>query len=308
MKKENVAVLVGRFQTHILHPEQISLIQSIIDTHNKTIIILGNSIMRGTIKNPLDFKARKTLIQEKFPNLDVLYIIDDPFDDNRWSNTLDEIIKKTVGNPTAIVTIYGSTDTVVSKYTGKYNIQELNASSFVSPIEIRRLASQYAPTEQYRAGIIASTVHRFPTAYQTVDVAVVDENERILMARKPNEKVFCFIGGFSDPTSDSLEIDAKREVIEEASIEVDSVQYLGSTVIKREQRYFMEVDKIKTALFVAKYIFGRPEGKDDVAEVAWFPIKTLNKDNIAIYHHVLVDMFVEKFVNNPILYKEYTTK
>jgi bifunctional NMN adenylyltransferase/nudix hydrolase len=118
------------------------------------------------------------------------------------------------------------------------------------------------------------------------------------LARKPEEKKWRFIGGFSDPRSTSLEVDAKREVTEEASIEVDDITYLGSTLID-DWRYRGEQDKIKTAFFVAKYIYGKPEGADDIAEVKWVPIGTgLSKDNIEPLHHVLVDMFNEKFGGN----------
>jgi bifunctional NMN adenylyltransferase/nudix hydrolase len=118
------------------------------------------------------------------------------------------------------------------------------------------------------------------------------------LARKPDEKKWRFIGGFSDPRTSSLEEDAKREVQEEAGIEVEIISYLGSTLID-DWRYRGEQDKIKTALFLAKYIFGKPEGADDIAEVKWVPIGTgLAKDNIELLHHVLVDMFNEKFGNN----------
>ncbi len=50
--------------------------------------------------------------------------------------------------------------------------------------------------------------------------------------------------------------DAKREVQEEAGVEVGNITYLGSTLIN-DWRYRGEIDKIKTALFVAKYVFGK---------------------------------------------------
>jgi bifunctional NMN adenylyltransferase/nudix hydrolase len=117
------------------------------------------------------------------------------------------------------------------------------------------------------------------------------------LARKPDEKKWRFIGGFSDPTSVSLEEDAKREVQEEAGVEVGNITYLGSTLIN-DWRYRGEIDKIKTALFVAKYVFGKPEGADDVAEVKWVSMNNLNKADIVEPHHVLIDMFNEKFSGN----------
>jgi bifunctional NMN adenylyltransferase/nudix hydrolase len=302
----DVAVVIGRYQTYQLHAEQIRMIDEVIKRHSRTMIVLGNSLMRGTIANPLDFRARKTMIQEKFPKLDILYINDIPKDNALWSNNLDKLIKENI-NSNQTVAIYGSKDTFIAKYNGKFAAFEFEASSFVSADELRRQAiSNYTPNEQYRAGIVAAQSNRFPTAYQTVDVAIVDDNGRLLMGRKPNETKWRFIGGFSDPNSDSLEADARREAYEETGVEVDGFTYLGSMKIN-DSRYMFEVDCIKTAFFIGKYVFGRPQGNDDIAEVRWFSIKDLNKNDIGEFHHVLVDMLMEKFVNNQELYKKYVT-
>ena len=300
----DVAFIIGRYQTHALHAEQIRMIDEVVKRHPRTIIVLGNSLMRGTIANPLDFRARKTMIQEKFPKLEVLYITDIPKDNTLWSANLDRLIKENTNNQT--IALYGSKETFINKYNGKFATFEFEASSFVSADELRRQAvSNYQPNEQYRAGIVAAQANRFPTAYQTVDVAIVDDRCRLLMGRKPTETKWRFIGGFSDPNSVSLEADARREASEETKTEVDGFTYLGSLKIN-DSRYMGEVDCIKTIFFVGKYIFGRPEGGDDIAEVKWIPIKDLNKDDIGEFHHVLVDMLIEKFVNTD-LYKKYVT-
>lgn len=302
----DVAVIVGRYQTFQLHTDQIRMIDEVIKRHSHTIIVLGNSLMRGTIANPLDFRARKTMIQEKFPKIDILYINDIPKDNTLWSNNLDKLIKENI-NSNQTVAIYGSKDTFIAKYNGKFAKFEFEASSFVSADELRRQAtSNYTPNEQYRAGIVAAQANRFPTAYQTVDIAIVDDNGRLLLGRKPNETKWRFIGGFSDPASVSLEADARREAYEETGVEVDGITYLGSMKIN-DSRYLFEVDCIKTAFFVGKYVFGRPQGNDDIAEVRWFDIKNLNKNDIGEFHHILVDVLIEKFVNNENLYKQYVT-
>jgi bifunctional NMN adenylyltransferase/nudix hydrolase len=281
------------------------MIDEVVKRHKHTIIVIGNSLMRGTIANPLDFRARKAMIQEKFPKIDILYINDIPKDNALWSTNLDKLIKDNIGaNET--VAIYGSKDTFISKYNGKFSTFVFEASSFVGADELRRQAtSNYQPNEQYRAGIVAAQANRFPTAYQTVDVAIVDDNGRLLMGRKPTETKWRFIGGFSDPNSTSLEMDARREAAEETGVEIDGITYLGSLKIN-DSRYMGEVDCIKTAFFVGKYIFGRPQGNDDIAEVKWIPIKELNKNDIGEFHHVLVDMLFDKFVNTD-LYAKYVT-
>ena len=296
-KPADVAIIVGRFQVNELHEAHIDLINSVIQKHDRVLLFLGNSIIRNTTSNPLDYRARRAMIAEKFPNVEIHYINDNP-SDTAWSKSLDKQIGEQL-LPLQSVTLYGSRDSFLKAYSGKFNVCELEATTFISGTEVRRrVCNNYPPTADYRAGMIAATAYRYPTAFQTVDIAVVNDKREILLARKPEEKKWRFIGGFSDPRSTSLEADAKREVTEEASIEVDDITYLGSTLID-DWRYRGEQDKIKTAFFVAKYIYGKPEGADDIAEVKWVPIGTgLSKDNIEPLHHVLVDMFNEKFGGN----------
>jgi 8-oxo-dGTP pyrophosphatase MutT (NUDIX family) len=153
----------------------------------------------------------------------------------------------------------------------------------------------------------------YPISWQTVDIAIINHdnlpfnvNYEILLGRKPNQTKFQFIGGFSDPTSPSLEVDAKREVAEETGLEVDDIFYIGSTLID-DERYRSSVDKIKTAFFVATKVFNKAVAGDDIQEVRWFPIyndrefsKSLDKNLIVDKHHVLVDL-----LRNHLTFPEY---
>ena len=295
-KATDVAVIVGRFQVNELHEAHIDLITSVLNKHDRVLLFLGNSTIRNTLNNPLDYRARRTMIADKFPTVEIHYINDNP-SDTAWTKNLDKLIGEQL-LPMQTVTLYGSRDSFLKCYTGKYTTCELEATTFISGTEVRRrVCNNYPPTADYRAGMIAATAYRFPTAFQTVDIAVVNDRGELLLARKPEEKKWRFIGGFSDPASVSLEEDAKREVQEEAGVEVGNITYLGSTLIN-DWRYRGEIDKIKTALFVAKYVFGKPEGADDVAEVKWVSINNLTKNDIVETHHVLIDMFNEKFGAN----------
>lgn len=299
----DVAVIVGRFQVNELHEAHIDLITSVLNKHDRVLLFLGNSTIRNTLNNPLDYRARRTMIADKFPTVEIHYINDNP-SDTAWTKNLDKLIGEQL-LPMQTVTLYGSRDSFLKCYTGKFNTCELEATTFISGTEVRRrVCNNYPPTADYRAGMIAATAYRFPTAFQTVDIAVVNDKGELLLARKPEEKKWRFIGGFSDPASVSLEEDAKREVQEEAGVEVGNITYLGSTLIN-DWRYRGEIDKIKTALFVAKYVFGKPEGADDVAEVKWVSINNLTKNDIVETHHVLIDMFNEKFGANRELQEKF---
>ena len=302
-KATDVGVIVGRFQVNELHEAHVDLITSVLNKHDRVLVFLGNSTIRNTLNNPLDYRARRTMIADKFPAVEIHYINDNP-SDSTWTKNLDKLIGEQL-LPMQTVTLYGSRDSFLKCYTGKYTTCELEATTFISGTEVRRrVCNNYPPTADYRAGMIAATAYRFPTAFQTVDIAVVNDKGELLLARKPEEKKWRFIGGFSDPASVSLEEDAKREVQEEAGVEVGNITYLGSTLIN-DWRYRGEIDKIKTALFVAKYVFGKPEGADDVAEVKWVSINNLTKNDIVETHHVLIDMFNEKFGANRELQEKF---
>lgn len=293
----DVGIIVGRFQINDLHEAHIDLINTVTERHDRVLIFLGNSPLRNTLNNPLDFRARRAMIAENFSDVEIHYI-NDTSDDEVWSKNLDKLIAEQL-TPHQTVMLYGSRDSFLKAYKGSHKTCELEASTFVSATEVRkRVSNNYPANKDYRAGMIAATAHRFPTAYQCVDVAIIniDKNE-MLLAKKPGEKLLRFIGGFSDPRCPSLEADARREVKEEASVEVGDPIYVGSTLVD-DWRYRNEIDKIKTALFVAPYIYGKPEAGDDIAEVHWVSLKNLLRTDLLPSHRPLFDLLKEKVLDN----------
>lgn len=293
--KTDCGVIIGRFHTPFLHDAHKDLIQTVIDRHQRVIIFLGLSPLKNTGKNPLDFRCRKAMIEDDFKNVEVHYI-DDNRDDTVWSKNIDKQIQKWL-NPTQTVTLYGSRDSFIKHYSGKFSTCELESEYFVSATEVRKkIINSYPPTKDFRAGLIAATGTKYPTAYQTVDIAVMNkEKNEILLVKKPTEVNWRFIGGFSDPRSISLEADAKREVMEETGVEIAEPKYIGSTIIN-DWRYAGENDKIKTALFVADYIYGVPQGADDVEAAKWFKLSELKKTDIVEEHHILLDMLAAHYL------------
>lgn len=290
----DVGIIVGRFHVDELHSGHKEVINTVRANHDKTIVILGVSPLRNTTVNPLDYRCRFALFREEFPDVEVHYLKNNR-DDAVWSKNLDKLIGEFLV-PTQKAILYGSRDSFINSYSGKYPTKELESKTFISGTEIRRkIINSHPATKDFRAGMIAATATHYPTAYQTVDIAILDEKGNILLVRKPDEVLFRFCGGFSDPKSNSLEDDAKREVFEETGVEIGGAKYIGSTLID-DWRYRGEVDKIKTALFVANYAFGRPEGADDVAEARWFSLAALKKEDIVYEHGVLFDMLM-KYLN-----------
>lgn len=268
----DVGVIVGRFQVHELHEGHRDLIQYVCGRHSKVIIVLGLSPVTPSLSNPLDFEARKQMLLDFAPAVNVIYVTDQGAD-AVWSRKLDNAIWG-VHNPHQSIVLYGGRDSFIDHYEGEFPTLELTQAEFWSGTAVRKqiARSSVRNSPDFRAGVVWATSARFPTAYQTVDVAILNEDgQKILLGRKPNEKQFRFIGGFSDPKSDSLETDCRREVAEEAGVEIGDVTYIGSRV-QDDWRYRGEADCIKTALFKAKYLHGRPTPGDDIEEVRWFDL------------------------------------
>lgn len=294
-KQYDVGVIVGRFQVHELHDAHLDLIQTVVDQHAKVLIFLGLSPLPNSASNPLDFQARKQMILESFPDVSVLYI-KDQYEDRRWSADLDNHIRSVIGAHDTVV-LYGGRSSFIGHYTGKFDTRELEPANgvYFSGTETRRQIAKGATvnSEDFRAGAIWASAARFPVAYTTVDVAILD-GERILLGRKPGESQYRFIGGFSDPATPSFEADAIREVREETGLEVGDLKYVGSTLVD-DWRYRSEQDGIKTLFFTAKYLHGAPRADDDIEEVRWFVRDFLKSEQLIQAHRPLLDMLYTHF-------------
>jgi bifunctional NMN adenylyltransferase/nudix hydrolase len=297
-----VGVIVGRFQVPELHEAHVDLIQSVINRHPKVIIFLGLSPCKTTYNNPLDFEARKQLILDKFPQVNVLYIKDER-DDGVWSRKLDSQIEDILGaNQKAV--LYGSRDSFIPFYTTKtYDVIELEPDRFISGTEIRKsVSNRVKSTPDFRGGVIWGVNNQFSGPMLTVDIAVINEEEkRILLCRKPTEKQYRFVGGFVQ-SGEKAETAAKRELMEETGLETGNWNFVSTNVID-DWRYRKERNKVLTMLWYCKYIFGAPKASDDISEVRWFDVLLLWDSNwvnanIVEEHHVLVEEMT-KWIEKP---------
>lgn len=283
IKTTQHGVIIGRFQTPELHSEHIKLIQYVLDRHEKVILFLGVSPTLANKKHPMDFITRKYMIEEQF-GISKLTIM--PLSDNKsneiWSKQLDSKIKEVF--PLGSVTIYGSRDSFIPYYFGVNKTLELQPDVFVSATDIREVASKKViSSSEFRAGIIYSVYNQFPTVYGTVDVAIIKDDE-ILLGQKLGETEWRFIGGFVDTTDESDEAAAKRETLEETSLEVADLEYVCSMQVEDWRYRGIKDRSIMTRFFKAKYIFGCPTPQDDINALKWFKL-TPELENILVEEH-----------------------
>lgn len=270
----DVGVIIGRFQVATLSDGHRELIDEVMRRHRKVIVLLGVSPLANSTNNPLDFEARKQMLMSTYPTLTVL-LARDVDDDTFWSAQVDSIVRDVL-SPTQSALFYGSRDSFIEHYCGSFPTYALPSGPSVSGTESRNeIAREARDSEDWRAGVIWASRNRYPTSYQTVDVAIFNrEYDKILLGKKFSEAQWRLVGGFADPSSPSLEEDARREAREEAGVALRDVQYRRSSVID-DWRYRNEPDCIKTALFTA-WTDDEGVAGDDIAEVAWFDVAELD--------------------------------
>jgi bifunctional NMN adenylyltransferase/nudix hydrolase len=275
-----VGVLIARMQVDELHPGHKGLIDYILAHHKKAILFLGIPTIECTTENPLDYATRATMIRELYPTLEILPIKDQRYD-NIWSEKLDEYITMPFGQKTTV--LYGSRDSFIPHYVGKYKTIELTESFDYSGSKVRsNVAKLVRKTPDFRAGVIYGIHAKRPPIHSTVDIAVYNASGQILMGRKTNEKLWRFIGGFVDPEDLSDEMAAAREFNEETggNCVIGDVKYILSQRVD-DWRYRKINEGIMTRLFLAPHKFGMAEKSDDIEEVKWVDVKTFsNYDGI----------------------------
>lgn len=293
-----IGVIIARFQTPFLHPGHRALIESVKSKHKRVIIVLGVSPVRGSKRNPLDFHTRERMIRKAFPEAVVLPLADHP-SDAAWSAKLDGLLMDTF--PGAGFMLYGSRGSFIDFYTGKHNVHELPAHGEFSATEIREaVKEEVMDSAEFRCGVIYAYANTYPKVYPTVDIAIFRRDKtEILLGKKENDQKWRLVGGFTDPTDDSFEAAALRELREECGpIDVTGMQYEGSFRVD-DWRYRNEVDKIITTLFSTDWVAGDPKACDDIVDVQWFPVaglKQMMADGSTTHtHHALLGHLLRKY-------------
>lgn len=305
-KDYQIGVLIGRFHVDELHVGHRELIDHVVANHKKVIIFLGVNKKVGTKKNPLDYATRRIMIQQEYPNVVILPLADQR-ENEVWSKNLDAEISVPYGEKKAL--IYGSRDSFIPAYSGRYKTIELAPSFDYSGTEVReRCSNTIISTKEGREGIINAVYARRPSIYPTVDICAYNDEGQLLLAKKPNEKQWRFVGGFVDGTDASYEDAARREFYEETggNARLDkNIHFIASQKVD-DWRYRGEEDSIMTTLFLARVAFGKAEASDDIAEVKWFDASVFSnfdgiRTQIVPEHRDLMTKLIDKIYSTDLV-------
>lgn len=286
-KNADVGVVIGRFQVDDLHAGHRDLLNSVASSHNRLIIIIGLSQCKCTANNPLDYEARRAMIQEQYPDATIMYITD-IHDDVLWSEDLDKLIDNLIG-PEQSVCLYGSRDSFIPYYHGKHSTKELVQETYYSGSAVRKqLSIRPRNTRDFRVGAIWAMSNQYPGPKVTIDVAIFNEDySRILLGRKKKEQEYRLIGGFVQ-SGEKFSDTVIREAKEETRLDLKDIRYIDSFPIE-DWRYRGERDKITTVLFTARIAGGKPEPDDDIHELKWFDFNKALVTQVVPNHRVLVN-------------------
>jgi bifunctional NMN adenylyltransferase/nudix hydrolase len=293
-------VIIARFQTPYLHEGHRNLIDNVRSKHNKLIIVLGASPISGSRRNPYDYYTREKMIKKEYPEVVVLPISDHP-SDKIWSQNLDMLLASVF--PTEQFLLYGSRDSFIPYYSGRFNTSELPVHGDYNATELRKqYADKVFDSRDFRAGILYAYYNQYTKVYPTVDIALFRNNKtELLLGKKAINNRWRFVGGFADPEDANYESAAKRELMEECGeLEVTSMTYEGSAKVN-DWRYRSEVDKIITLLFSTDYISGEVVASDDIAELQWFKLadipEMIQTDQVNEEHLELFNFILTKYLN-----------
>lgn len=288
-----IGVIIARFQVHKLHEGHIKFLDHVCANHKKVIVFLGIPQVGGTKSNPLDFATRKAMIQQSYPDV-IILPHKDQRSDQRWSDNLDSEIRIPFGSKITAL-LYGSRDSFIPHYKGKFPVVELVTDVYYSGTEVRnQVSKEILNSSDFRAGVIHATFAQWAVTYPTVDVVAYNEKGQILLGKKPNEDLYRFIGGFVDRKDGCWEDAAKREFSEETGgCEIDGLKYVASEQIN-DWRYAGTEHGIMTTLFIGKFIMGRIQPSDDIAQLAWvYPHEINVETDIMIEHKSLFKQLLQ---------------
>jgi bifunctional NMN adenylyltransferase/nudix hydrolase len=291
-KNTEIGILIGRFQVHELHAAHKDLFERVLANHKKIIVFLGVPQVIGSKKNPLDFAARKAMIEGTYENkISAILPIKDNRSDLVWSEEIDRRIREVF--PIGSVTLYGSRDSFIPHYQGAFSTCELDTKIFLSGTEVRKhVAEEIRSTAEFRAGVIYATTNKYPIIDSTVDLAIFNNDEtELLLARKPTDPTgkHRFVGGFVDMKDENDFAACRREGHEETSAEIEPYEYVCSHTVLDWRYKGLDDRKIMTRLFKCKHVSGRIQPADDISMLQWFKISDLTADLMVPEHQPLME-------------------
>jgi bifunctional NMN adenylyltransferase/nudix hydrolase len=159
VKEKSLGVVVGRFQLPTLHPGHRELLDLVTMSHEQTLVVCGYDKAWPQVKDlsrqPYPLEVQKQIVQSCYPNVLLGAIPDSGGRPELWSTMLDEIVAGVASEAGAI--LYGSRDSFIPLYTGKFPIREIPTHGDYSATAVReQYANVLLNNELFRQGWLAA--------------------------------------------------------------------------------------------------------------------------------------------------------
>lgn len=272
--RDDVGVIVARFQVPALHAGHKELLKTVIDENSTVLVVLGVARGNPSQRNPLSFRIRARMIRTLYPGMLVMPMMDER-SDKVWSEKLDALISSVVGERGG-ATLYSGEDGFASHYTGNYPVETISTVDCTSGSEMRASCIRTPPATsgEFRRGIIHGLQQQYPITWQVVDM-ITTHNGKIILGRKPNEGKWRLPGGFVNHT-ETLEQAATREFEEETGIHIDPTgwEFFDNMIVNDWRVRGLDDQWIRTTVFLNRGGgFGVLKAGDDLEEVREFTIR-----------------------------------
>ncbi len=291
-----IGVVIGRFQVPELHPGHDHLLGHVAGVSDKLVVFIGVSPIDGeSAEFALTYSQRQSVFaRSKYKDAITLPLFDMPSSKD-WSLQIDALLMQLY--PREHVTLYGGRDSFAQEYSGAFPVTTVPVNHALSIIQGRDIRESLIEesSEEFLRGQIRALQRLFPTAYHTVDVAALNDKEELLLIQRKDNNEWGMVGGFVDPTDDSAEHAAVRELSEEtglgfASGARSSMQYVGSHRIN-DWRFRGSRNKIISSFFLCRPMTtGVRPNYDEVQDYKWVPVSDpATRVLIADVHKPLLD-------------------
>ena len=293
-KHFDIGVVIGRFQVPDLHDAHYELIETVRKRHKSVLVLVGQSAAIGTKENPLPYVLRAQMIQSAFPGVFISPLLDMPNDED-WSQQVDRLVRTHFQHGT--VRIYGGRGSFIPHYTGAFPTFEFPLRTTGDGTAVRKdVGRSYENDPMFRKGVIWASQNQWPKVWPTVDIAIINRDDEpvILMGARTAKGRLRLPGGFVDPTDESFEMAARREMREETGFVAEhKLEYYGTFPIN-DWRYRTMDQRIITTLFRTEMAWGSPHPSDEFSFLEWVKIFATPIDRIEESHRVLFEHIQKK--------------
>ena len=297
--KKTLGVIVGRFQTPDITPGHEFLFEEVYKRHKNLVVFIGCKPphFQPDEKNPLDFFSRKSMIQASKPDVSILSITDNRYDEE-WSIELDKRIDEIKGAFDVI--LYGSRDSFISHYKGKFETHELESTIIYSATSVREeIIQKELEDKKFRCGFIYGLSERLVCGLHNSFGLLYEKEEngkiKILIGKKRGDKEYSLFGGVYSPDSDKNYADTMKRTMKEQlgdNIEIGSVKFLFDAQLDH-WAYKSSNDKLHANFFLCQRAWGYVRPNHDYELVEWVTLEEFENKKLVFEFELFKDSLLE---------------